>query len=236
MLKFEFQLLATDAEVKQVAALLDGLGEPWMPKTLPPWSDRGLELLAILIGIYLGESFRKLRQSIIVTAVLTDALASSGVALLWIQGLWIGLTLPVISLPVMSGVSWLRRGALHQRQSNRSSGSWAKPPPLPLPLSFGSNAMRCCGMVNSKASKWRPRCCSPTRRISEQLSPTDLLTWLNRGMSLLVKEITNHGGIINKFTGDGVLAVFGAPISQGKAMNARGRLMLPWTLPIASSN
>lgn len=72
--------------------------------------------------------------------------------------------------------------------------------------------------------------------ISEQLSPTDLLTWLNRGMSLLVKEITNHGGIINKFTGDGVLAVFGAPISQGKAMNARGRLMLPWTLPIASSN
>ena len=57
--------------------------------------------------------------------------------------------------------------------------------------------------------------------ISEQLSPTDLLTWLNRGMSLLVKEITNHGGIINKFTGDGVLAVFGAPISQGKAMNAR---------------
>ena len=57
--------------------------------------------------------------------------------------------------------------------------------------------------------------------ISEQLSPADLLTWLNRGMGLLVQEITSHGGIINKFTGDGLLAVFGAPISQGKAVDAR---------------
>ena len=57
--------------------------------------------------------------------------------------------------------------------------------------------------------------------ISEQLAPADLLLWLNRGMALLVKEITDHGGIINKFTGDGLLAVFGAPISQGKAVDAR---------------
>ncbi len=53
-----------------------------------------------------------------VTAVPTDTLASSGVALLWVQGLWIGLTLPVISLPFM-GVGGLRRGALHQRQKQQ---------------------------------------------------------------------------------------------------------------------
>jgi len=226
-IRTERQLRMPGVEVHalRVAALLDGLDEPWALKTLPPWSDRGLELLAILGGISLGESFRKLRQSITVTAVLTATLASSGLALLWSQGLWIGLTLPVISLPVMAAVGWLRRGAMHQRQKQqieRLLGQTTSPA-VAAQLWDQRDALLRDGQFEGKQVEATVLFTDTQdfTSISEQLSPADLLTWLNRGMGLLVQEITSHGGIINKFTGDGLLAVFGAPISQGKAMDTR---------------
>ena len=226
-IRTERQLRMPGVEVHalRVAALLDGLGEPWALKTLPPWSDRGLELLAILGGISLGESFRKLRQSITVTAILTTTLGASGIALLWSQGLWIGLTLPVISLPVMAGVGWLRRGAMHQRQKQqieRLLGQTTSPA-VAAQLWDQRDALLRDGQFEGKQVEATVLFTDTQdfTSISEQLSPADLLTWLNRGMGLLVQEITSHGGIINKFTGDGLLAVFGAPISQGKAVDAR---------------
>jgi len=221
----QLRMPGVEVHALRVAALLDGLGEPWALKTLPPWSDRGLELLAILGGISLGESFRKLRQSITVTAVLTATLASSGLALLWSQGLWIGLTLPVISLPVMAGVGWLRRGAMHQRQKQqieRLLGQTTSPA-VAAQLWDQRDALLRDGQFEGKQVEATVLFTDTQdfTSISEQLSPADLLTWLNRGMGLLVREITSHGGIINKFTGDGLLAVFGAPISQGKAMDTR---------------
>ena len=226
-IRMERQLRMPGVEVHalRVAALLNGLGEPWDLKTLPPWSDRVLELLAILVGIRLGESFHKLRRSITVTAMLTATLASSGLALLWTQGLWIGLSLPVISLPVMAGVGWLRRGALHQRQQQqieRLLGQTTSPA-VAAQLWEQRDALLRNGQFEGKQVEATVLFTDTQdfTSISEQLSPADLLTWLNRGMSLLVQEITSHGGIINKFTGDGLLAVFGAPISQGKAVDAR---------------
>ena len=224
----QFRMPGVEVHALRVAALLDGLDEPWGLKTLPPWSDRGLELLAILIGISLGESFRKLRQSITVTTVLTATLASSGIALLWTQGLWIGLTLPVISLPVMAGVGWLRRGALHQRQKQQIEKLLGQTPSPAVASQLWEqrDALLRDGQFEGKQVEATVLFTDTQdfTSISEQLSPADLLTWLNRGMGLLVQEITNHGGIINKFTGDGLLAVFGAPISQGKAMDARNAI------------
>ena len=221
----QLRMPGVEVHALRVAALLNGLDEPWVLKTLPPWSDRGLELLAILVGISIGESFRKLRRSITVTAVLTATLASSGLALLWSQGLWIGLTLPVISLPVMAGVGWLRRGALHQRQKQqieRLLGQTTSPA-VAAQLWEQRDALLRNGQFEGKQVEATVLFTDTQdfTSISEQLSPADLLTWLNRGMGLLVQEITSHGGIINKFTGDGLLAVFGAPISQGKAVDAR---------------
>jgi class 3 adenylate cyclase len=47
-----------------------------------------------------------------------------------------------------------------------------------------------------------------------------LLAWLNQGMSRFVPAITTRGGMVNKFTGDGLLAVFGAPLSDGPEADA----------------
>ena len=223
----ESQLRMPGVEVHalRIAALLNGLEQPWPLQTPPPWSDQGLELLVILTGITLGESFRKLRRSISITAVLTATLASSGILLLWSQGLWIGITLPVISLPVMAGVGWLRRGALHQRQKQqiqRLLGQTTSPA-VASQLWDQRDALLRDGQFEGKQVDATVLFTDTQdfTSISEQLPPSEVLTWLNRGMGLLVEEITSHGGIINKFTGDGLLAVFGAPISQGSAVDAR---------------
>lgn len=49
--------------------------------------------------------------------------------------------------------------------------------------------------------------------LSEQLPPSDLITLLNRYMSQMVNVIVSHGGIVNKFGGDSLLAVFGTPLN-----------------------
>jgi len=50
--------------------------------------------------------------------------------------------------------------------------------------------------------------------ISESILPELLLEWLNEYLEVMTQEIQRHRGIINKFTGDGLLAVFGVPVPR----------------------
>ena len=47
---------------------------------------------------------------------------------------------------------------------------------------------------------------------SESLEPEEIVDQLNSYMSVMVDTITSHGGIVDKFMGDGIMAVFGAPM------------------------
>jgi adenylate cyclase len=48
-------------------------------------------------------------------------------------------------------------------------------------------------------------------------SPAEVMDYLNRLFSPMIDTINQHGGIINKFLGDGFMAVFGAPMEDGQA-------------------
>ncbi|MEP0783102.1 adenylate/guanylate cyclase domain-containing protein [Coleofasciculus sp. FACHB-129] len=50
--------------------------------------------------------------------------------------------------------------------------------------------------------------------IAEQMPPEALLEWLNEMLDVVTHEIIDHEGIINKFTGDGFMAVFGVPMDR----------------------
>jgi adenylate cyclase len=47
--------------------------------------------------------------------------------------------------------------------------------------------------------------------ISEQMTPEALLEWLNEFLGVITQELIHRQGIVNKFTGDGFMAVFGVP-------------------------
>ena len=50
--------------------------------------------------------------------------------------------------------------------------------------------------------------------LAEVTPPEQLLEWLNDYLEAMAEEIHAHHGIVNKFTGDGLLAVFGVPIAS----------------------
>ncbi|MDX1957433.1 MAG: adenylate/guanylate cyclase domain-containing protein [Leptospiraceae bacterium] len=51
---------------------------------------------------------------------------------------------------------------------------------------------------------------------SEKRNPEEVVNYLNSLFEHIIKIINENGGIINKFLGDGFMAVFGAPISSGE--------------------
>lgn len=50
--------------------------------------------------------------------------------------------------------------------------------------------------------------------ISENLSPQALMDWLNNYMEAMAQIVIDHGGVINKYIGDAVMAVFGIPLPR----------------------
>lgn len=50
---------------------------------------------------------------------------------------------------------------------------------------------------------------------SERHSPEKVVEYLNTLFASLIEAVNRNGGIVNKFLGDGFMAVFGAPISDG---------------------
>ena len=53
--------------------------------------------------------------------------------------------------------------------------------------------------------------------LSERLAPPELLALLNRYLDRMSGAIEAHGGVIDKFIGDAIMALFGAPVTQGDA-------------------
>ncbi|SDH64917.1 adenylate cyclase [Rhodococcus triatomae] len=53
--------------------------------------------------------------------------------------------------------------------------------------------------------------------LTAQRSPSDVVVLLNRFFSVVVEEVDRRGGFVNKFEGDGALAIFGAPVTVDDA-------------------
>lgn len=48
--------------------------------------------------------------------------------------------------------------------------------------------------------------------ISEKLDPAQLMDWLNEYMEAMATEVMDHQGVVEKYIGDAIMAVFGVPL------------------------
>lgn len=52
---------------------------------------------------------------------------------------------------------------------------------------------------------------------TRQRSPSEVVGFLNQAFGFMVEAVDRHQGIVNKFLGDGFMAIFGAPLSDPQA-------------------
>jgi len=52
-------------------------------------------------------------------------------------------------------------------------------------------------------------------RICEERKPEEVITFLNTYFTVVTQIIFDHGGVLDKYIGDGLMAFFGVPIAQG---------------------
>jgi adenylate cyclase len=64
--------------------------------------------------------------------------------------------------------------------------------------------------------------------ISEKLEPEEVVEFLNEYMTRMVACVNNTGGVVDKFIGDAIMAVWGAPVSYGNDIQnaVNGALMM----------
>lgn len=62
--------------------------------------------------------------------------------------------------------------------------------------------------------------------MAESLSPAEVLTILNDHYSRMVAVLFRHGGTVNQFAGDEVMAIFGAPVPQDEHVERAARAAL----------
>ncbi len=58
--------------------------------------------------------------------------------------------------------------------------------------------------------------------LSEQLGPEDAYGVMDDFYELLIHKVHDYEGTVNELTGDGIMALFGAPIRAGRCLTARG--------------
>lgn len=50
--------------------------------------------------------------------------------------------------------------------------------------------------------------------VSERMDPQTLMDWLNEYMEAMAQTVIEHGGVINKYIGDAIMAIFGVPLAR----------------------
>lgn len=219
------QMSGIEINAQRLLALrdLERLGRPAIVAADPGWQEL-LMLLNILLGVVLAETIPQLRRSVLLVGLIEVLQISAIVALLW-HGLWLGVIMPTACFGVMAAAGWLRRSAVNQRQRQdvqRILGQTTSPAVAQQLWEQRE------GLLNDGRFEGRQLpvtvlfsdTCNFTT-VSEQLKPAEVLDWLNRGMAIFVPAICDRGGMVNKFTGDGILSVFGAPLSAGRHEDAK---------------
>jgi len=225
----QYSMPGVEVHGQRVLALLDRLdhGDRGIA-VLPVWAERLLLPAALLLGVLLGEGRLSLRLSLLAVLLSLLSLAALGIALLPLAGLWIGVALPLSGLALMAVAGWVRRGAAssEQRQQIERLLGQTTSPAVARQLWEQRDTLLTDGRFEGRQLP-ATVIFSDLRNfttVSESLTPAALLAWINRGMACCVPAISRRGGMVNKFTGDGMMAVFGAPISRGQQQDARDAL------------
>jgi len=218
-----------EIHANRLAALINRQAQPDRSKiwTSPVEISNLIIVLAALLSALVAERISPIRRGLLLLMLLIGSWLVLG-SLILVMHIWLEVSATAVALLLFGGTGLLRRGALAQvqrQQVERLLGQTTSPA-VADQLWSQRETLLSDGRFEGRQLPVTV-IFSDTRNfttVSEGLSPAALLNWLNRCMAYCVPAITNRGGMVNKFTGDGFMAVYGAPIGVGAAGDARAAL------------
>jgi len=218
-----------EIHANRLAALMERQAKPQESKIRTSHVEftNALILFAALISALVTERISPIRRGLFLLMLLIGSWILVG-SLALLAHVWLEVSETAIALLLFGGTGLLRRGALAQvqrQQVERLLGQTTSPA-VAEQLWSQRETLLSDGRFEGRQLPVTV-IFSDTRNfttVSEGLSPAALLNWLNRCMAYCVPAITNRGGMVNKFTGDGFMAVYGAPIGLGASGDARAAL------------
>ena len=152
-----------------------------------------------LLGVLIAELPSRIRRSVLLLLIAAAAL-SAVCFTLTTAGLWVGLTMPCVSLVLMGGSGIFERGVQsqrHQLEMRRLLGQTSSPAVAQQLWEQREDLIkdgRFTGREQLVTVLFSDICGFTS--VSEQLPPSQLMQWLNRGISIGVRAVTSRGGMV----------------------------------------
>lgn len=193
-------------------------GDPWVPVA---WPVR----LALLLALASASGL-----TVIGLPLLWARLARVALVAAWAGGCLVAFSEAALVLPLLNGVaamlaafgaSLAYRFGVTDRNRRRMAKAFALYlPPSEVERMVATDAMPKLGGEARTVSILFTDLAS-FARVSEYLDPAQLAGALNTYFAALTEIVERHGGIVDKFIGDAVVAIFGAPLDDpGHALSA----------------
>ena len=218
------EMPGVEVHAHRVAALLQAQqGAAGGIGVLPAVWEPALLLLIGALGLGLGEGIRSLQRSGWLLLMAEVVLLAGGLVLL-VGGLWVDVPSLMLTLGFITIAGWLRRGAIGQlqrRQMDRLLGQ-ATSPAIAQELWRQRDSLLERGSFPGRSLQVTVLFADVVgfSAVAERFTAAETLHWLNQGMERFVTAVIESGGMVNKFTGDGFLAVFGVPVPQEPTKSA----------------
>ncbi|MGD1853579.1 MAG: CHASE2 domain-containing protein [Leptolyngbyaceae cyanobacterium] len=194
------------------AAIIDNLLNDRFLRRLP----RGWTVVLIVLsalGSSFGLKFLRLRGRLIFIIVLIPVwfvVAYSG----FTAGLWLPMAAPVGT--ILFGMMFLQVAEQQERQALTDLFSISLSPQMADFVWQHKDELLNQGKIHSQelTATLLFTDIRGFTTISETLPSDQLLTWLNRYFEAMTECIMAHGGVVDKYIGDAIMAAFGAPVSR----------------------
>jgi CHASE2 domain-containing sensor protein/class 3 adenylate cyclase len=181
----------------------------------PWWGESLWILLWTIAGTGLGSQIRRPVLSGSGLLLGMGSLGAIGAALLW-QGIWLPLVAPVVGA-IGGWVMLLGYRAYqfqkHQQTVMRLLGQ-STSPEIAQALWQQRDTLLKSGRLPGQhlLATILFADLAGFSTIAEDMEPEDLMNWLNECLDPITQLVRTHHGIVNKFTGDGFMAIFGLPM------------------------
>ncbi|MGP1384873.1 MAG: CHASE2 domain-containing protein [Thainema sp.] len=214
----ESKMAGINVHAQMVSQFLDAAtGERDLFTYWPEWAEFGWMLAWALLG---GTVAWQIRHTLVLIGVA--AVTAGGLVLvsygIFQQGVWIPVVAPLIAMGATEAAMVTYRAQQAQRQQQMVMTLLGQNTSPEIARALWENRENLVSAGKLPGQKLTATLLFSDLKnfstMAEQMPPEQLLLILNQYLGEMTEVVQSNNGIINKFTGDGLLAVFGVPIER----------------------